>query len=189
MTDLYNVLERFRAGEALDDAERRIFDDGLVLILKELHDKLDAAVADAYGWPADLADEDILARLVALNRERAQEEARGVIRWLRPDYQIPRFGSAKDKAELDLVGGGKAAEPPAAAGARPTFPSDDFAQTAAVMAALASASGPLGAQAIAAMFKGRQIAPKIAAVLAALSRTGFVTTADGGATFALRRAA
>jgi hypothetical protein len=126
---------------------------------------------------------------VTRNKERAQEEAHGVVRWLRPDDQIPRFGSAKEKAELDLVGGGKAAEAPAAAGARPSLPSDDFAQTAAVMAALASASGPLAAQGIAALFRGRHIAPKIAAGLAALSRTGFVTTADGGATFALRRAA
>lgn len=29
------------------------------------------AVAAAYGWPADLSDEDILARLFALNQERA----------------------------------------------------------------------------------------------------------------------
>ena len=35
------------------------------------HKRLDAAVAAAYGWPADLADEDILARLFALNQERA----------------------------------------------------------------------------------------------------------------------
>ena len=126
---------------------------------------------------------------MTLDKERAQEEARGLVRWLRPDYQIPRFGSAKEKAELDLVGGGKAAEASAAAGTRPPFPSDDFAQTAAVMSALASASGPLSAQSIAAMLKGRQIAPKISSVLAALSRTGFVTTADRGATFALRRAA
>jgi len=35
------------------------------------HKKLDAAVAAAYGWPADLSDEDILARLLALNLERA----------------------------------------------------------------------------------------------------------------------
>jgi hypothetical protein len=192
MTGLYNVLERLRAGaaaDALDPAERRIFDDGLVLILKELHDKLDAAVADAYGWPTDLADEDILARLVALNKERAQEEARGLVRWLRPEYQIPRFGSPKEKAELDLVGGAMAAETAAAAGPRPSFPTDDFAQTAAVMSALAAATAPLSASAVAAKFKGRQIAPKVAAVLAALVRTGFVSTADGGATFALRRAA
>lgn len=35
------------------------------------HRRLDAAVAAAYGWPADLSDEEILARLFALNQERA----------------------------------------------------------------------------------------------------------------------
>ena len=38
------------------------------------HKKLDAAVAAAYGWPADLTDELILERLLALNLERAAEE-------------------------------------------------------------------------------------------------------------------
>jgi hypothetical protein len=42
-----------------------------MLIMKELHDELDVAVADAYGWPADLSDEEILTSLVALNKERA----------------------------------------------------------------------------------------------------------------------
>ncbi|HEV8680379.1 MAG TPA: hypothetical protein VGQ90_13460 [Stellaceae bacterium] len=32
---------------------------------------LDAAVAAAYGWPADIGEEDALARLLALNLERA----------------------------------------------------------------------------------------------------------------------
>lgn len=35
------------------------------------HEKLDRAVFDAYGWPYDLSDEEILARLLALNLERA----------------------------------------------------------------------------------------------------------------------
>ncbi|MFN8476027.1 MAG: type IIL restriction-modification enzyme MmeI [Anaerolineae bacterium] len=35
------------------------------------HKKLDDAVLDAYGWPRDLTDEDILARLLALNLQRA----------------------------------------------------------------------------------------------------------------------
>lgn len=39
--------------------------------LDNLHKKLDAAVAAAYGWPADLSDEEILERLFALNQERA----------------------------------------------------------------------------------------------------------------------
>ncbi len=40
------------------------------------HRKLDAAVAAAYGWPADLSDEQILERLLTLNLERAEEEAK-----------------------------------------------------------------------------------------------------------------
>lgn len=35
------------------------------------HRALDEAVAAAYGWPADLPDDEILARLLALNLERA----------------------------------------------------------------------------------------------------------------------
>jgi type II restriction/modification system DNA methylase subunit YeeA len=40
------------------------------------HKKLDAAVAAAYGFPTDLTDEQILERLLALNLERAAEEAK-----------------------------------------------------------------------------------------------------------------
>jgi hypothetical protein len=36
-----------------------------VLIMKELHDRLDTAVADTDDWPADLTDDEILAKLVA----------------------------------------------------------------------------------------------------------------------------
>ncbi|MXX48125.1 MAG: class I SAM-dependent DNA methyltransferase [Chloroflexi bacterium] len=39
--------------------------------LDNLHRTLDAAVFAAYGWPADINDEDILERLLALNLERA----------------------------------------------------------------------------------------------------------------------
>ena len=42
--------------------------------LQLAHEKLDAAVAGAYGWPADLADGEILERLLALNLERAEAE-------------------------------------------------------------------------------------------------------------------
>ena len=35
------------------------------------HKRLDAAALDAYGWPHDLSDDEILARLLALNLERA----------------------------------------------------------------------------------------------------------------------
>ena len=39
--------------------------------LDNAHRDLDAAVAAAYGWPADISEEDALARLLALNLERA----------------------------------------------------------------------------------------------------------------------
>ena len=96
LTDMYNVLEKLRAGEPLSAAEKVVHEQGLVSVLRQLHDELDAAVFDAYGWPAPstgsgcaLTDEEILERLVALNAERAAEEAQGLIRWLRPEYQAP----------------------------------------------------------------------------------------------------
>jgi type II restriction/modification system DNA methylase subunit YeeA len=45
--------------------------------LANAHRALDEAVAAAYGWPADLADEEVLARLLALNLERAGEREAG----------------------------------------------------------------------------------------------------------------
>jgi hypothetical protein len=39
------------------------------------HRQLDHAVLDAYGWPHDLPDDEILARLLALNLERAAAQA------------------------------------------------------------------------------------------------------------------
>ena len=38
------------------------------------HRKLDEAALDAYGWPHELSDEEILERLLALNLERAGAE-------------------------------------------------------------------------------------------------------------------
>ena len=37
------------------------------------HAALDRAVLAAYGWPPDLSDDDLLARLLALNLARAAE--------------------------------------------------------------------------------------------------------------------
>jgi hypothetical protein len=89
------------SGEGKD---KDIYDQGLIGILRDLHDQIDAAVADAYGWPVDLSDEEILLLVVALNKERAEEEARGLIRWLRPEYQNPTGQqAAKGKtADMDL---------------------------------------------------------------------------------------
>ena len=111
LTGMYNVLEKLRASEKLTDKEKTIHQQGLVSVLQELHDELDHAVFRAYGW-SDLAEklvgrpgataplpdkpagqaeaeEELLMRLVELNKQRAEEESRGIVRWLRPEYQAP----------------------------------------------------------------------------------------------------
>lgn len=109
LTGLYNVLEKVRAGTKIEGKDKEVYDQGLVGILRDLHDRIDAAVAEAYGWPADLSDDEILHRLVDLNRERAAEEATGLIRWLRPDYQNPDGKAVATKAGQDTMDLGIAA--------------------------------------------------------------------------------
>ncbi|HEY9171905.1 MAG TPA: DNA methyltransferase [Verrucomicrobiae bacterium] len=58
------------------------------------HQKLDAAVAAAYGWPAELSDEQILERLLSLNLERAAEEAKAA------KHAKPKPQRAKHAEEL-----------------------------------------------------------------------------------------
>jgi hypothetical protein len=89
LTSMYNVIEALGAGRVLTASEQATHDDGLVSVLGQLHDKLDVAVGEAYGWPDNLSNAEILTRLVALNAERVAEETRGHIRWLRPAYQSP----------------------------------------------------------------------------------------------------
>ena len=102
LTQMYNVLEKLRAGATLDAEDEAVKTNGLILILRELHDKLDSLVAEAYGWPATLSDDGILAKLVALNAERAAEEKRGVVHWLRPDYQRARAGVAPEPSQAPI---------------------------------------------------------------------------------------
>jgi hypothetical protein len=112
LTGTYNVLEKVRAGEQLNAKDKVIHDQGLVTLLKQLHDELDAAVLEAYGWsdllklPSStdfsisesqrfsISEAELLTRLVALNHQRAAEEKQGLIRWLRPEYQNPKAGES-----------------------------------------------------------------------------------------------
>ncbi|MGI4826877.1 MAG: hypothetical protein ACRYFU_01600 [Janthinobacterium lividum] len=86
---MYNVLEKLRTAETFSDGDRKVYEAGLIGILRLLHDELDAAVFDAYGWTPTLTKEQILENLVALNAQRHAEEAGGLVRWLRPDFQAP----------------------------------------------------------------------------------------------------
>jgi hypothetical protein len=92
MTEIYNLRDKLRSGAALSLADQDRARAARAGIVDRLHDQIDAAVADAYGWPADLPPSEIVSRLVILNATRAAEEAAGTVRWLRPDYQMARFG-------------------------------------------------------------------------------------------------
>ena len=188
LTGLYNVLEKVRAGTALSDAEADVKARGRVLILRDLHDQIDRATADAYGWPHDLSDEQILEKLVALNAERAKEEAAGQVRWLRPDYQIPRFakGAAAQKTgELDLGANVVAIDK-----GLPAFPKDKGEQVMAIRAVLQGAASPMDAAAVSRAFKsgGKKIEQRVVQALNTLVRYAEITALPDG-TFAAKRAA
>ena len=48
LTGMYNVLEKLRKEEPLTDKDKTIHDQGLVTLLKQIHDDLDQAVLEAY---------------------------------------------------------------------------------------------------------------------------------------------
>ena len=135
LTGLYNVLDALRRGTSLNAKDKALHEQGLVSVLQSLHDELDAAVLQAYGWsdlgPVPWRDEaaratwteTLLARLVALNAQLSAEEAGtwpgspsgGLVRWLRPEFQDPaRRAAAAATATAAAAAAAAAAAPPAA---------------------------------------------------------------------------
>ena len=166
LTGLYNVLEALREGRALTAKERDIHDRGLVTMIKQHHDIIDALVGQAYGWPAGLSDEDILTRLVALNKARAAEEAKGIVRWLRPEFQAPGEKTVKVNAALDL------GDAPAAPTATILpWPKTLAEQVSAVAAILSASPAPQHPRDIARAFDGKRAAT-VTPVLDALASIG-----------------
>jgi hypothetical protein len=161
LTGMYNVLERLRAGEALTSKEKVIHEQGLVAVLQSLHDELDAAVLAAYGW-SDLSlpgdTDELLSRLVALNAARRAEEAKGNIRWLRPEYQgkaVQKVQGAldmRDQPDEASIGNGVRAS---GALAKRPWPVGIPEQIKAVADVVADERAALGLDALAARFTGR----------------------------------
>jgi hypothetical protein len=130
-------------------------------------------VAEAYGWPVELSDENILERLVTLNKERAAEEAKGKVRWLRPVFQAPDYVAPAEQAKLALP----EAERPSAEvlewpGALPE-------QVVAVAAVVARSGRPVAANDVARAFKGKR-ASTVTPVLDALAGMGRVRKLEDG---------
>ncbi len=125
------------------------------------------------------------------------------MRWLRPDYQIPRFGSDAEKARLEGERRRAKAEKEHAAPeqaallfdenlpeTKPPFPTGrELEETVAVMRVLEAAAAPMSVGDIARHFaQGKQIEKRAALVVAALARLGHLASADGGKTVTLRAA-
>ncbi|MCX6953975.1 MAG: class I SAM-dependent DNA methyltransferase, partial [Verrucomicrobia bacterium] len=192
LTDLYNVLEKVRAGTALNAKEKTLHDQALVSTLRQLHDDLDAAVAAAYGWPWPLTDADILERVVALNAARAAEEAKGIVRWLRPDYQKPLFAGdpqsalgledAKGPDVKSDAGRKSKAKAKAAPKKKPVWPKALADRVHAVEAALAAEEKPATAADLAARFARCQPAD-VLEILTTLVTLGHARPGDAKGTF------
>lgn len=198
LTGMYNVLEQLRRGEPLTAKHKTIHQQGLVSVLRELHDELDSAVFDAYGWN-DLAErlvglpgattplpdkpeaqaaaeEELLQRLVALNAERAAEEAQGKIRWLRPEYQNPDHGRSSDtgiSTQTELAT--DTAAPVSTSIGKTAWPKTMREQISAVRSSLQS--GPQTAAQIASQFRSNPESA-VHAVLEALAELGHVASKD-----------
>ncbi|MEP6832226.1 MAG: DNA methyltransferase [Gemmatimonas sp.] len=105
MTGMYNVIAKLRSNEPLTPKERAVHEIAACGVLRDMHDELDQLVAEAYGWPWPMSDAEILDRLVALHDVRVAEEAQGLVRWLRPEFQAPGHAAAAPPVELALTPG------------------------------------------------------------------------------------
>ena len=138
MTVMYNVVDRLRSGEALSKAEREVHELAACGTLRDLHNDLDRAVAEAYGWIWPETPAVILDRLVTLHDRRIEEEAAGTVRWLRPEYQIPRFGKQTQTEIISSESDDGADVAGAAPAARVPWPSDAIGQITALSALAAT---------------------------------------------------
>lgn len=176
LTKLYNVLEALRAAEkagtVLSDKDRDTAERGCVSLIRQYHDTIDDLVADAYGWPRDLTDEEILERLVALNKERAAEEAQGKVRWLRPDFQAPGYKAPAEQVSLALPEEVRTAE-------IIPWPATLSDQVVAVAQVVERAARPIAANDVARAFQGKN-AKGLLPVLDALAGMGRLRKLEDG---------
>jgi hypothetical protein len=149
ITEMYNMLEKLRANMVLTSDEKQIHDQGLVSVLRQIHEDLDVAVFAAYGWPMTLTNNDVVERVAALNAQRAREEAGGLVRWIRPAWQHPEVASQQS---LDIGEGTAIGVSVGAAGGRTPWPKTLAEQAKAVRQALNAQPGAMTAEQIADRF-------------------------------------
>ena len=108
--------------------------------------------------------------------KHAEEECRGIVRWLRPDFQNPA-GSATTQRTLALPAEPKPAKPKAPT--KPPFPKPLAEQARAVRAALQTQAKPVTAAELARAFKGAK-ADQVQELLETLASLGQARTVENG---------
>lgn len=175
MTDMYNVLEKARAGEELSKKELETYERGLISVLKQIHDDLDKAVFAAYGWVATLTDDEIVEHVVALNAQRAAEERGGKVRWPRPEFQNPA-GTAQGAFASEE---GEAAQPAATKREKLPWPTGLAEQAKAVRAALATQGNAVTPEQLAKNFSRAKV-DRVSELLETLASLGQVREVEEG---------
>jgi hypothetical protein len=174
LTDAYNVVQVLRNSDRpLSDRDKQIYDEAHLRPLQERLDEIDAAVSEAYDLSPDADEETVLETLVRLNSERAIEEGRGVVRYIRPEFQAR--GNSKERTqslELEIAEAGDR-------GTGAQWPESLAEQVVSVGRVLATARTPLAAADVARAFVGKRAA-SIRPVLDALAAMGQARRLDDG---------
>ncbi len=88
LSKIYNLIDKMDINEAeLSEVDIEIVKRSGLDKLKKLHNDLDIEVVALYRWPTDLSSREVIERLFELNRERGDEESKGLVKWIRPKYQ------------------------------------------------------------------------------------------------------
>ena len=127
-------------------------------------------------------DAAVVAALARLNRERADEEARGLVRFLRPAYQAARVAVATRPVQIEVS--------LAPAAVRPTLPPSPEGLASSLLATLRRSGAPVEAEALSARFDGgtrRTREARVREMLAVLAVAGSVQRTETGWFAAVRR--
>ena len=198
LTGMYNVLDILRSFDklrtngdgderVLTAKEKTIHTQGLVGVLRELHDELDTAVLQAYGLEVGVSNDALLRHLVTLNAQRAAEEKTGKVRWLRPEFQNPALKANPNlllnqellapisiRLQVDLIPENDPKPEKSGKTTAQTWPNTLPLQVSAIAHLLATANAALSLAEIEASFKGKgpwkKGLPRILETLEALGR-------------------
>ncbi|MGY4454050.1 hypothetical protein ACVWZR_008710 [Bradyrhizobium sp. i1.3.1] len=166
LTDAHNVIHALRTNSSeLSTDDRKVYERAHLRVLQHQLDEIDEAVSKAYGLETDASVDSILEFLVTLNSSRSLEEATGVVRYIRPEFQAR--GAAREASRTLGLEVPEAWVSTSALQWPDTLPD----QVVSVAGVLARAGRPLAASDVAKAFAGKRAASMIP-VLDALAAIG-----------------